>query len=54
MNLLDTLQYCIDTLKETVPIWKRESWAGGDDWGTGAHDIGDVSTRNEARTEVRP
>lgn len=25
-------RYCIDTLKATVPIWKRESWAGGSDW----------------------
>ena len=32
-------RYCIDTLKATVPIWKKESWAGGDDWGTGAHDV---------------
>jgi molybdopterin synthase catalytic subunit len=22
----------IDTLKETVPIWKQEHWAGGSDW----------------------
>jgi molybdopterin synthase catalytic subunit len=29
-------RYCIDTLKETVPIWKREHWEGGSDWGTGA------------------
>ena len=21
-------QFCIDTLKETVPIWKRETWSG--------------------------
>jgi molybdopterin synthase catalytic subunit len=25
-------QYCIDTLKHTVPIWKRETWDGGSDW----------------------
>jgi molybdopterin synthase catalytic subunit len=25
-------QFCIDTLKHTVPIWKRETWAGGSDW----------------------
>ncbi len=30
---------CIDTLKETVPIWKQEHWAAGDDWGTGATPI---------------
>ena len=25
-------QFCIDTLKHTVPIWKREKWSGGTDW----------------------
>ncbi len=26
-------QWLIDTLKQTVPIWKRENWADGDsDW----------------------
>jgi molybdopterin synthase catalytic subunit len=27
-----TAQFCIDTLKHTVPIWKRETWEGGSDW----------------------
>lgn len=26
-------RYAIDELKRTVPIWKRESWAGGESWG---------------------
>ena len=36
-------QFCIDTLKHTVPIWKRETWEGGSDWsvctpeGAGTH-----------------
>ncbi len=25
-------QFCIDTLKHTVPIWKKETWEGGSDW----------------------
>ena len=25
-------RFCIDTLKESVPIWKKETWAGGQDW----------------------
>jgi molybdopterin synthase catalytic subunit len=25
-------QFCIDTLKHTVPIWKHETWLGGSDW----------------------
>ena len=36
-------QFCIDTLKRTVPIWKREHWAGGSDWGTGAQPVADVA-----------
>ena len=38
----DAARYCIDTLKRTVPIWKRETWAGGTDWSQCAHDIEDV------------
>ncbi|MEO7430329.1 MAG: molybdenum cofactor biosynthesis protein MoaE [Acidimicrobiales bacterium] len=29
----DAARYAIDELKRTVPIWKRESWAGGESWG---------------------
>lgn len=36
-------RFSIDSLKETVPIWKRETWADGTDWATGAHDITEVS-----------
>ena len=35
-------EYCIDTLKRSVPIWKRETWAGGTDWSTCSHDIEEV------------
>jgi molybdopterin synthase catalytic subunit len=35
----EAARFCIDTLKETVPIWKREHWAGGSDWGQCAHDV---------------
>jgi molybdopterin synthase catalytic subunit len=38
----DAARYCIDTLKRTVPIWKRERWAGGDDWGLDAHEVAEV------------
>jgi molybdopterin synthase catalytic subunit len=40
----DSARFCIDTLKATVPIWKREIWAGGADWGTGAKPVTDVGT----------
>lgn len=35
-------RYCIDTVKETVPIWKRETWEGGEDWSTCTHDAAEV------------
>jgi len=38
-DAFDAARYCIDTLKETVPIWKREHWEAGSDWGTGANPV---------------
>jgi len=35
----EAARFCIDTLKETVPIWKREHWAGGSDWATRSHAV---------------
>ncbi|MDQ3304636.1 MAG: molybdenum cofactor biosynthesis protein MoaE [Actinomycetota bacterium] len=31
-HAFDGARFCIDTLKESVPIWKKETWAGGSDW----------------------
>ncbi|MFZ8997045.1 MAG: molybdenum cofactor biosynthesis protein MoaE [Ilumatobacteraceae bacterium] len=36
-------RFAIDALKASVPIWKRESWEGGSDWGTGAADLVDAA-----------
>lgn len=41
-------RFCIDTLKRTVPIWKREAWAGGESWGLEAQHIVDTSPPREA------
>jgi molybdopterin synthase catalytic subunit len=41
----DAARWCIDTLKSTVPIWKRETWQGGVDWGTRAHVVAEVEGR---------
>jgi molybdopterin synthase catalytic subunit len=38
----EAAKWCIDTLKSTVPIWKRETWEGGADWGTEASDIATI------------
>jgi molybdopterin synthase catalytic subunit len=31
-DAFDAARFCIDTLKETVPMWKREIWEGGSAW----------------------
>lgn len=44
----EAARYCIDTVKATVPLWKRERWVGdgtspgGEDWGTCAHELEEV------------
>jgi len=34
----DAARFAIDTLKETVPIWKREHWSEGSDWSAASND----------------
>ena len=38
----EAARFCIDTLKGTAPIWKREAWGGGEDWSACAHPVGEV------------
>ena len=38
-------RWCIDTVKRTVPVWKRETWDGGVDWGTCAHEVAAVESQ---------
>lgn len=35
----DAARFAIDALKVSVPVWKREEWADGSGWGTGASDL---------------
>ena len=35
----EAARHLIDTLKETVPIWKREHWEGGSDWAESARPV---------------
>jgi len=39
----EAARWCIDTLKDTAPIWKREVWDAGAGWGTGARPVDEVS-----------
>jgi molybdopterin synthase catalytic subunit len=41
----EAARFCIDTLKETVPIWKQEHWEGGSGWGTGASDLRTIGSK---------
>jgi molybdopterin synthase catalytic subunit len=36
-------RFAIDALKVSVPVWKREVWDGGSDWGTNAADLVDAT-----------
>ncbi|MFP5317412.1 MAG: molybdenum cofactor biosynthesis protein MoaE [Acidimicrobiia bacterium] len=39
----DAARFAIDTVKTSVPIWKRETWAGGEDWSACDHPLEEVS-----------
>ena len=32
-DAFEAARFCIDTLKAEVPIWKKERWRDGEDWG---------------------
>jgi molybdopterin synthase catalytic subunit len=41
----EAARYCIDTLKSSVPMWKREHFAGGSAWSDEGTPITDVERR---------
>ncbi len=43
----DAARFAIDELKRTVPIWKRESWDGGESWGLDAQHLVEVTPSPE-------
>jgi molybdopterin synthase catalytic subunit len=45
----EAARFGIDTLKSSVPIWKRESWEGGEAWGQDAQPLVDVETTRSDR-----
>lgn len=40
----EAARFAIDELKRTVPIWKRESWEGGESWGLEAQHLSEVGS----------
>jgi molybdopterin synthase catalytic subunit len=41
-DAFEAARYCIDTVKRSVPIWKRETWSGHTDWSVCTHGLEDV------------
>ncbi|MGI9599169.1 MAG: molybdenum cofactor biosynthesis protein MoaE [Acidimicrobiales bacterium] len=50
----EAVRFGIDTLKETVPIWKREDWSEGTSWGREAQHIIEVGGAVEAEDTAQP
>ncbi len=48
----DAARFAIDELKRTVPIWKRESWAGGESWGLEAQHLRHAAEPPRRSSEV--
>jgi molybdopterin synthase catalytic subunit len=44
VEAFDAARFAIDELKRTVPIWKRESWDGGESWGLEAQHLTEVGS----------
>ena len=42
-------RFCIDGLKATVPIWKREIWEGGESWGLESQHIAEAFALGESQ-----
>ena len=42
----EAARFGIDTLKATVPIWKRETWEGGESWGLESQHITEVGDQS--------
>ncbi len=40
----EAARFAIDSLKATIPIWKKESWEDGEAWGLDAADVEEVGT----------
>jgi molybdopterin synthase catalytic subunit len=44
----EAARFCIDTLKETAPIWKQEHWGSESGWALGDHSIRPVAADRAA------
>jgi molybdopterin synthase catalytic subunit len=46
----EAAQFCIDSVKDCVPMWKRELWEGGSAWSQDGRDILSVAEVPAAAT----
>jgi molybdopterin synthase catalytic subunit len=49
VDAFEAARFCIDTLKESAPIWKQEHWSGGSDWAVEEHPIQPVARTTTTR-----
>jgi molybdopterin synthase catalytic subunit len=52
-DAFDAARFCIDTLKETAPIWKQEHYPAGTAWARGEHPIRPVGEPLAAAAKTR-
>ena len=52
-SAFDAAEFLIDTLKATIPIWKKEFWNGGSDWALGTQHIVEISELGSDSPTVR-
>lgn len=48
-DAFEAARFCIDTLKESAPIWKREHHSEGSDWSPAEHPIRPVPAPSKSR-----
>lgn len=46
-------EWCIDTIKATLPVWKREHHDAGTDWGTCATEVAEVAEVDAGQADGR-
>ncbi|CAN5151226.1 hypothetical protein BH18ACT4_BH18ACT4_07210 [soil metagenome] len=47
-------RFCIDAVKATVPIWKRETWAEGESWGLDGSELVEAGRLATGQSEAGP
>ncbi len=53
LTSFEAARFGIDTLKATVPIWKKERWANGESWGLEPQHLEEIAQSATASTGTR-